>query len=224
MRIWRPTVDTSEIETRAFENAEAFAKQINLETGARTFAWVSGSFILGDICEALITARGVGIKKLYIASLSTSQDNVDSLANVKGLMGDELERLVIVLSGWEYSRRKYGIVPYMYEVLDDPRNIVQIVFGRYHAKVITMETVLGHTITIHGSANLCSSSCVEQIMVEVDNFDLHQFNVDMMERAAAKFGTINTEAEYSKLKYLEGKESWEVAAWQAEARAVAVEA
>lgn len=100
VRILRPALDKKELTTRAaFENAEAFARQIDLSPGARTFAWVSGNFIFGDVIEALVTARRVGIRRLYICSLSISQENIDSLKNVMLLMGDELERLVLVFSG-----------------------------------------------------------------------------------------------------------------------------
>lgn len=211
VRILRPALDKKELTTRAaYENAEAFARQVDLSPGARTFAWVSGNFIFGDVIEALVTARRVGIRRLYICSLSISQENIDSLKNVMLLMGDELERLVLVFSGYQYSHEKYNLVPYMYSELDDPMNRVQIAFGRWHAKIITMETVTGRTITVHGSANLRSSNSVEQIMVEVDNRELHDFNAGIMEDIAQRFGTINTGAEYTKLKPIEAKEAWEI--------------
>lgn len=193
-----------------FENAEAFAEQINLDPGARTFAWVSGNFIFGDILEALIRKRRVGIKRLYIASLGMSEENIDGLKNVMLLMGEELERLVLVVSGYFYSHYKYDLVPYMYDELDDGTNRVQIAFGGYHAKIITLETVLGRTITIHGSANLRSSNSIEQIMIEVDNRELHDFNADIMDGIAQKFGTINYNAEMHKLHRLEGAEAWAI--------------
>ena len=211
VRILRPALDKKELTTRAaFENAEAFARQVDLSPGARTFAWVSGNFIFGDVIEALVTARRVGVRRLYICSLSISQENIDSLKNVMLMMGDELERLVLVFSGYQYSHEKYNLVPYMYSELDDPMNRVQIAFGRWHAKIITMETVTGRTITVHGSANLRSSNSVEQIMIEVDNRELHDFNAGIMEDIAQRFGTINTGAEYTKLKPIEAKEAWEI--------------
>lgn len=211
VRILRPRLDRRALTACVtYENAEAFARQIDLTPGARTFAWISGNFIFGDIVEALITARQVGVKRLYICSLSFSQENIDSLKNVMLLMGDELERLVLVLSGYQYSHEKYDLVPYMYQELDDPRNRVQVAFGEWHCKIITLETVHGHTITIHGSANLRSSHSVEQIMIEVDDRELHDFNAAIMERIAGKFGTINTDAQYAKLRRVRGKMAWEV--------------
>ena len=210
VRILRPRIDVKELSQHVcFDNAEAFANQIDLTPGARTFAWVSGNFIFGDIVEALITSRGVSVKRLYVSSLSISQDNVDSLKNVMLLMGGALEALTLILSGWTYSKHKFDLVPYMYQELDDPDNRVQIVFGRWHSKLITLETLHGHTITIHGSANLPSNNSIEQIMVETDNRELHDFNAKLMDAIAAKYGTINREAEYSRFKPIPQKEAWE---------------
>lgn len=217
VRILRPRLEKRDITQKvAYENAEAFARQIDLTPGARMFAWVSGNFIFGDVIEALITARRVGIKRLYICSLSISQENIDSLKNVMLLMGEELERLVLVFSGYQYSHEKYNLVPCMYRELDDPLNRVNIAFGRWHAKIITLETVHGHTLTLHGSANLRSSNSIEQIMIEVDDRELHDFNASMMERIVDKFGTINPEADYRKLKAVPVKEAWEICQTESE--------
>lgn len=211
-RILRPRIGKDEILKKVmFENAEEFADQISLDPNVRTFAWVSGSFIFGDIVEALITRRRVGVKRLYITSLSISQENIDSLKNVLILMGGELEKMVLVFSGFLYSHHKYDIVPYLYGELDDPDNRVQIAFGRWHTKIITLETVHGHTVTIHGSANLPSSNSIEQLMVEVDS-PLHRFNADILDEVAARFGTINHSARHrADMKYIQGREAWEIA-------------
>lgn len=218
-RILRPRIDPDEVLHEAFfENAEEFVTQLDYTPGARTYAWISGNFIFGDVIEALISRRNVRIKRLYIASLSISQENIDSLKNVMLYMGDELERLVLVLSGYQYSHEKYGLVPYLYQELDDGTDRVQVAFGGWHAKIITMETVLGHTITIHGSANMRSSNSIEQIMVEVDARDLHDFNTQIMEGIAERFGTINHAAPFETFKRIEGKEAWEVSKDAATAR------
>lgn len=217
VRIMRPRLDVATMEQSVmFENAEEFAKQISLEPGSRTFAWLSGSFIFGDIIEALMTMRNVTVKKLYITSLSFSQDNIDSLRNVIDYMGDKLESMVLIFSGYQYSHDKYTLVPYMYRTLDNKRNNVQIAFGRWHSKIITIETLLGNTITIHGSANLRSSNSVEQIMVEINNKELHEFNANIMQGIVDKFGTINHDAPYQKLKYFEYKQSWEISKMMAQ--------
>lgn len=211
VRILKPRMDAKELTHKVlFENAEQFVQQIDLTPGSRTFAWLSGTFVFGDVIEALVARRDVGIKKLYISTLSLSQENIDSLKNVMLLMGDDLERLVLIMSGYQYSHEKVGLVPYMYDELDDGTNRVQIVFGRWHSKIITLETRLGHTITMHGSANLRSSNSIEQVMVEIDNRDLHDFNTGIMEHIAQHFGTINYNAPRTDLHYYQGWESWDL--------------
>lgn len=133
VRVMRPRLDVTTMQhTLMFENAEEFAKQIDLTPNSRTFAWLSGSFIFGDIVEALMTARNVLIKKLYISSLSFSQDSIDSLRNIIDYMGDDLELMALIFSGYQYSHEKFNMVPYMYRTLDNPRNNVQIAFGGWH--------------------------------------------------------------------------------------------
>lgn len=214
-RILRPRIDKNEILHHVmFANAEEFAEQIDLSPNARTFAWLSGNFVFGDIIEALITRRRVGIKRLYISTLSVSQENIDSMKNVMLLMRDELEKIVLVVSGYQYSHEKYNLVPYMYRELDDESNRVQIAFGGWHTKIIAIETVLGNTLTIHGSANLRSSNSIEQIMVETSR-DLFEFNANIMDGIAQRFGTINHNAKYFKLKRIEGAEAYAISKEQA---------
>lgn len=211
VRILRPRLDARDVtHTVTYENAEAFARQVDLTPGARTYAWITGSFIFGDLIEALITARRVGVKKIWLCSLSFSQENVDSLKNVMLLMGPELERMTLIFSAWEYSRQKYDRIPYLYQELDDPANRVQVAFGPYHAKLIELETVTGHAISIYGSANLCSSNSIEQISVEIDNIEIHAFNTALMDRIAERFGTINAGAHYTRLKGLPQREAWQI--------------
>lgn len=206
-RILQPRIDVRDISHKVlFESAEKFAQQIDLRENARTFAWVSGNFVFGDIIEALVTKRDMFPKNIFICSLSISQENIDSLKNVM-IMCPELEKLTIVLSGYFYSHEKYGLVPYMYQELDDDSNKVQIAFGGYHCKVIAIETIYGNTLTIHGSANLRSSNSIEQVMVERGR-DLYEFNAAIIEEIASKFGTINHHAPRNQFHRIEGEEAW----------------
>lgn len=195
-RVLQPRIDPGDfIHHVMFNNAEEFADQIDLSPHVRTFAWINGNFIFGDIIEALMVRRNMGVKKLHIASLGISRENIDSLKNCMIMMGDDLEKLVLVLSGYYYSHYKFSDVPYLYQELDDPLNRVQIAFGGYHAKIIAIETMLGNHLTIHGSANMRSSNSIEQIMVEQSD-DLYAFNVAIMDEIADTFGTINHTAQY----------------------------
>lgn len=204
-RILQPRIDPETLFRGCFfENAEEFAKQIDLTGKTRTFAWINGSFIFGDIVEALMRERGVYIKNLYLCSLSLSRENIDSLKNCM-LIG-KIEHVVIVLSAYFFSHERNALVPYLYkELAYDFGDKIQIVFGNFHGKIITMETHRGNTITIHGSANLRSSRSIEQIMVELDP-ELHRFNAEIMDHLAERFGVVNLR-EYKRLKEAE---SWPV--------------
>lgn len=187
-RVVQPKINLREISrATCFENAEEFARQISLEPDERTYAWVNGGFVFGDIIPALITARGISPKTLYVASLSLSAVNIEGLRAV--LEEAHPERMVILLSGYFYSHEKHGLIPYLYDALgNDDR--VQIVFGNYHMKFISLETRAGHVLNIHGSANLRSSNSVEQVIVDQDRA-IYEFNRDVSEDVAKHYGTID---------------------------------
>ena len=101
-----------------------------------------------------------------------------------------IERFDLLVSAYWYSHEKYLLLPYLYQQLATD-NRFQVAFGAYHCKVITFETHHGHTMTIHGSANMRSSRNIEQVMVEVDNRELHDFNAGAIQGVCTKYGTIN---------------------------------
>ena len=116
-----------------------------------------------------------------------------------------------MLSGYFYSHEKWGLVPYLYEQLDGVGRNFQVAFGGYHCKIITIEGVQGHTLTLHGSANLRSSASVEQVMCEVDDRELHDFNAGIIRGICERFGTINHDAPWHKLHRIDRREAWEAA-------------
>lgn len=177
-RILQPRIDKSVLtQVCHFDHALELADKIDLSGQTRTFAWVSGSFIFGDILEALWRRRNIDIKNLSMVSLSIS-----------------IERFDLVCSAYFYSHYKFDMIPYLYQQLgNDPR--VQIAFGAYHQKIITLETHHGNTLTIHGSANMRSSMNIEQMMFEPNNLELHDFNARMIADICDNYGTINHNAE-----------------------------
>lgn len=215
-RILIPRMDKSAISHYLlFENAEAFARQVDLSDGARTYAWVNGSFIFGDIIEALCTARNMRPKNIYICSLGIGEENIDSLRNVMEYFG--CEKLYMLLSGYFYSHEKFDLIPYMYKRLDLDDKF-QVAFGNYHSKIIAIETHSGHTLVLHGSANLRSSYSIEQVTLEAGNRELFEFNAGIIRELCEKYATID----YTKPK-IEGKrELWQAVA-QADAAKVAAE-
>lgn len=189
-RFIQPRIDLSILtQTVHFDHARELARIIDLSGKSRTFAWVSGAFIFGDILEAIWREKNIAIKNISIASLSISDENIDSWAGI--LANDPgIERFDLVCSAYFYSHEKFQLVPYLYHRLgNDDRT--QVAFGAYHMKIMAIETHQGNTLTIHGSANMRSSSNIEQIMVEVNDRPLYDFNSTQIREICEKYGTIN---------------------------------
>lgn len=206
-RILKPRMNVKNVCQRvAYKNAREMARAIDLNSGARTFAWVSGDFIFGDLLEALVLEKRMSPKRIYVCSLGMSQENIDSLENI--IRATNIEKLTILLSGYFYSHEKERLIPYLYEHLD-VGDITQVAFSNYHCKIIAVETFPGHFFTIHGSANLRSSNSIEQIMVE-EGEELYRFNANIMDEQARLYGTIDHSVESN--YYLRRSDSWRAAA------------
>ena len=58
------------------------AKNLTPEKGCRYFVITDGKFIAGDFIEAFVTEHNIHVKSMTISTLSLSENNVDSLANL----------------------------------------------------------------------------------------------------------------------------------------------
>lgn len=188
-RYMRPRVYAGSTGCRVdYEHAADFARDFEFEPGMRVFAFVSGNFIFGDFMEALVELRKLSVKRMAIQTLSMSDENIDSIRNIMD-MSPALESLDILLSAYFYSHERAGLVPYLYERLD-VGDKTQVAFASMHTKIVTIETVKGNKLVIHGSANMRSSRNVEQIAVEADE-ELYDFIDARTARIMEAYGTIN---------------------------------
>ena len=147
-----------------YANAEKLADDIGeIPDGFRAFCLLDGKFIFGDFLEALIVRNNWSCEELTISTLSMSQDNVDSLRNL--IVGGFLKSLNLIVSHYYFANERGGLMPYLYEKLDEG-DVLQVAVASVHTKVAMIRTTCGKKITIHGSANLRSSSNIEQIVVE----------------------------------------------------------
>jgi len=147
-----------------YANAEKLAKDIgDIPLGFRAFCLLDGKFIFGDFIEALIVRNNWDCEELTISTLSMSQDNVDSLANL--LKGGFLRQLNLIVSHYYFANERAGLMPYLYDRLDI-NDALQVAVASVHTKIAMIRTTCGKKITIHGSANLRTSSNIEQIVVE----------------------------------------------------------
>jgi hypothetical protein len=149
-----------------YANAEKLAADVgDLPVNFRAFCILDGKFIFGDFIEALVVKNNWACDDLTISTLSMSQDNVDSLANL--VNGNYVKSLNIIVSHYYFANERHadGLMPYLYEKLD-VRDVLQLAVASVHTKIAMIRTACGKKITIHGSANLRTSSNIEQIVIE----------------------------------------------------------
>jgi len=180
----------------AYSHAKDLSKIVDLSENSRTFCTVNGSFIFGDLIEAIIAERHLKVKSMTISTLSMSENNVDSLKNL--LEWGFVEELNLIVSDYFFSHERHNLIPYIYEQLDQD-NKFQLAVCRTHCKLCIFELETGEKIVIHGSANLRSSGNIEQFMIE-ENKELYDFNFEYQNKIINLFKTIN--------KSLTGKKLW----------------
>lgn len=200
-RYLQPKMARSAVYTSVdYGNAKHMADKVSLEPNTRTTVIVPGSFIFGDLLEALVLHRGLDVRKIYISTLSLNEENVDSLKNL--LLFSQLDKLNILLSGYFYSNYKTTIVPYMYQELD-VENRFQCAFCNTHMKIALMEAADGRRFVLHGSANMRSSSSLEQFDLE-ESPELYEFYRAAFDGLISKYKTVNHRA----VKRRGVKEEW----------------
>lgn len=147
-----------------YANADKLAQDIgSIPDGFRAFVILDGKFIFGDFIEALIVRNNWRCDELTISTISMSQDNIDSLHNL--VKGGFLAELNLIVSHYYFANERSGLMPYLYEKLD-LNDVFQLAVASVHTKIAMIRTACGKKITIHGSANLRTSSNIEQIVIE----------------------------------------------------------
>jgi hypothetical protein len=133
---------------------------------------------------------------MTISTLSLSQDNIDSLANL--LNWGYIDELNLVVSAYWFSHERWTLVPYCYEVLDKD-NKFQLAVAGIHTKTCQFESLGGKKIVIHGSANLRSSGNIEQFTIE-ENPQIYDFYDEVYSNILDRYATIR--------KQIRGKDLW----------------
>lgn len=185
-----------------YKNAIELAKDIKIEEGIRYDCIVAGNFIFGDFIEAFITHNNAKCLQLTISTLSLDQNNVDSLVNL--MTGNYVDNLNLIISDYFYAHERGSLIPYIYDKLDID-NRFQLASASSHTKITMFETLGGKKIVIHGSANLRSSSNIEQFTIE-ENPGLYDFHFEYHNRIIEKYMTINKEIKRN--KSLRGEKLW----------------
>lgn len=194
-----------------YEYAEQFAEAFEFSPDMRVFAFVSGNFIFGDFIEALVHIGKITVKRMTIQTLSMSQENIDGLRNVIDMMEGELEALHLIMSDYWYAHERNpqtGLVPYLFQELDVVPDF-RAAFASVHTKIVTIETLKGNKIVIHGSVNFRSSRNVEQVCIEVDE-GLYDYVEGFAARILDAYDVVNQGVKRN--KSLRGGELWQAAA------------
>lgn len=179
--------DINEVHIK-YANAEKLASDIgDIPVGYRAFVILCGKFIFGDFLEALIVKNNWQCEELTISTLSMSRENVDSLANL--VNGGFLKQLNLIVSHYYFATERRDLMPYIYDKLD-VNDILQLAVASVHTKIAMIRTTCGKKITIHGSANLRTSSNIEQIVIE-HSADLFDFCATVHHNIIAMHKTIN---------------------------------
>jgi len=175
--------------------AKDLANDICIEKNSRYFVLLNGSFIFGDFIEAIIKKNNWLVDEMIISTLSFSEENIDSLANL--LNGNYVEKLDLIVSDYFFSHERNKLIKYAYSELDK-NNKFQLSVIRTHCKTCIFKTN-GLKIVIHGSANLRTSNNLEQITIEESNL-LYDFYAEYQKNIIKHFKTIN--------KTIKGQELW----------------
>jgi hypothetical protein len=147
---------------------------------------LDGNFIFGDFIEAVLVSRNWLAKKMTISTLSMSYENIVSLQNL--LIGGFVDELNLIVSDYFFSHERSGLIRDIYDLLDID-NKFQLAVASTHCKICQFETENNRFIVIHGSANLRSSSNIEQIVIE-ESEELYKFNDEYQSKIVEKYKTI----------------------------------
>lgn len=201
-----------------YANAEKLAKDIgSLPVNFRAFCILDGKFIFGDFIEALIVNNNWEVEDLTISTLSMSQDNVDSLQNL--IVGNFVKSLNIIVSHYYFANERHrdGMMPYLYDKLDIG-DVLQVAVASVHTKIAMIRTACGKKITIHGSANLRTSSNIEQIVIE-HTPSLYDWCYEVHHGIVDRHKTINKPVRRTQLwSAVLGTDESDTPSWQQEAK------
>jgi hypothetical protein len=178
-----------------YKNASELSKAITVEKNDRVHVIVDGSFYFGDFIEAFIVDRNLHVKEMTISTLSMNQNNVDSLQNL--IKGNFVDSLNLIVSDYFFSHEKYELIPYIYKALDK-NDSFQLSSCSTHCKICIFETHNGDFYVFHGSANLRSSSNIEQICLE-NNKELYLFHKSIQDSIINEYKSINKSVRSSRL-------------------------
>ena len=178
-----------------YDNAIKLANDILIKENQRAHIILSGNFKMGDFIEAFIQNKNIKTKKLILSTLSMSQNNIDSLFNL--VKHGYVESIDLVISDYFFAHERTQLIQYMLDILDVDDKFNMAVAGS-HTKICLFESINKRKYIIHGSANLRSSGCIEQITIE-ENKELYDFYFEHHNKIIKEYSVINKSIRRTKL-------------------------
>jgi ACT domain-containing protein len=156
--------------------AKDFAAQVDLpQVGQEVTCITSGYFVFGDILEALASKFG-RIHCLTISTLSMSDANVDMLARM--IRNEQLDHLNLLISVYFHAHERRGTFQRLLDSIHP--DCMKIGVAAIHTKTMCIDCEAGHFV-ISGSANLRSSSSIEQFTITHSDYYHYWHTVWMMQ-------------------------------------------
>ena len=180
-----------------YENAEKLAKEVHIKKNERIHCIVSGNFVFGDFIGAYLTNHNIKAKNMTINTLSLSADNVDMLQAMMEL--GYIDKLNLIVSHYFYQHNRNTIVKKIYDDLDNDKDNFNLAVASTHCKIVNFKTYDDKYIVIYGSANMRSSSNIEQFTIE-ENKELYDFYESINTKIIDKFNTINKAVRYQDIR------------------------
>ena len=152
------------------ENADQVIDYLPPE-GSSLHALLAGDFVFCHLVTRLVERLGEPLE-LVITTLSLSMKKLDALEAL-------LKRfpnfpLVIVISSYFQSTNKQIFVA-LESLVERFRDRVSLTIGRSHAKLVLLDYGAAGCYVLETSANLRSSSCLEQVSIFRER-QLHEFH------------------------------------------------
>lgn len=179
-----------------YKNAQALALKIGIEKNLRAFCIVDGTFIFGDFIKAWIIENKLFIKELTISTLSMSVENIKVLYDL--LDWGIVKKMNLIVSAFFFSHERHNMIKLMYEEFQQFGDRFQLGVASSHCKTVQLETHDGRKFVMHGSANLRSSSNLEQFCIE-ESKELYDFTNEYQSRIIELYKTIDHAVRRNKL-------------------------
>lgn len=159
-----------------YENAQKLVHDINIQRGECVYVNLAGNFIFGDFIGAFITCNSLDVAELTVISLSGAIDNFEMLDEL--MNNGYVEKINLVLSKYylRTEQKKHSkTIQFLSDLIDKHKGLFNVYYADNHSKSVLIRTKKGGYVSMHGSANLRSSTNIEQMIIQ-ENKELYDFN------------------------------------------------